>query len=225
MLKDLTPPSWKKLVKEELNLPRFKELESFLSLQYKQETIYPNKGNIFKALSFFKPVDTKVVILGQDPYHGENQAHGLSFSIPKNQKKLPPSLKNIRKEIEQTTKVTLPEHGNLEGWAAQGVLLLNAVLTVEAGKAASHQKKGWEAFTDTLISELSSSTDNIVFLLWGAYAHKKEALIDPMKHLILKSVHPSPLSAHRGFFGQEHFSRANKYLKSHGKQIIDWSTP
>jgi len=165
----------------------------------------------------------KVVIIGQDPYHGENQAHGLSFSIPKSQIKLPPSLKNIRKEIEQSLNLKLPEHGNLENWASQGVLLLNAVLTVEKAKAASHQKKGWEQITDSLIKSISQGSKGVVFFLWGAYAQKKESLIDASKHLVLMNVHPSPLSAHRGFFGKGHFQKANEYLKSQQKEPINWS--
>jgi uracil-DNA glycosylase len=164
----------------------------------------------------------KIVILGQDPYHGEGQAHGLSFSVPEGVK-IPPSLRNIYKELNSDVGIDIPQHGNLKRWAEQGVLLLNATLTVRANSAGSHQKKGWETFTDNTIKAISDNSDYVVFMLWGNYAQKKEALIDDQKHLILKSVHPSPLSARRGFMGCKHFSQANKYLSDKGKEVINWS--
>jgi uracil-DNA glycosylase len=224
MLVEHIPSAWKNYLKDELEKPSFKELEAYVENEYETETVYPAIEEVFAAFKISRPEQIKVVILGQDPYHGENQAHGLSFSVPKNQAKLPPSLKNIRKEIQQTLGVKLPNHGNLEGWAKQGVFLLNAVLTVKASEAASHQKKGWEVFTDGVIKALSSKNEGIVFILWGSYAQRKEVLIDHKRHYILKSVHPSPLSAHRGFFGQDHFNKANKYLESQGSTPIDWAS-
>lgn len=198
-----------------------KELNDFVKSEYKKTTIYPEQKNIFHAFDLCNFDDIKVVIIGQDPYHGPNQAHGLCFSVPKGVKK-PPSLQNIYKEILSDIGTIIPESGNLERWAKQGILLLNAILTVRANEPLSHQNKGWEDFTNDIIKRISDEKSNIVFLLWGAYAQKKAELIDENKHLILKSVHPSPLSAYRGFFGCKHFSKTNKYLKKNGLSEIKW---
>tara|TARA_R110002124_G_scaffold57700_1_gene161238 strand:- start:10380 stop:11042 length:663 start_codon:yes stop_codon:yes gene_type:complete len=213
--------SWKQLLGNEFNKPYFAALASFVKAEYETKTIYPKANSIFKAFELC-PVDkVKVVILGQDPYHGENQAHGLSFSV-KEGVPIPPSLKNIFKELKSDLDLPFPSDGNLERWAKQGVLLLNATLTVEAHKAGSHQKKGWETFTSAVIEKLASKKSNLVFLLWGAYAQKKAIVIQSDKHLKLQSPHPSPLSAHRGFLGCQHFSQANAYLEAHGKPAIKW---
>ena len=213
--------SWKQLLGNEFNKPYFAALASFVKAEYETKTIYPKANSIFKAFELC-PVDkVKVVILGQDPYHGENQAHGLSFSV-KEGVPIPPSLKNIFKELKSDLDLPFPSDGNLERWAKQGVLLLNATLTVEAHKAGSHQKKGWETFTSAVIENLASKKSNLVFLLWGAYAQKKATVIQSDKHLKLQSPHPSPLSAHRGFLGCQHFSQANAYLEAHGKPAIKW---
>lgn len=213
--------SWKQLLGDEFNKPYFAALASFVKAEYETKTIYPKANSIFKAFELC-PVDkVKVVILGQDPYHGENQAHGLSFSV-KEGVPIPPSLNNIFKELKSDLDLPFPSDGNLERWAKQGVLLLNAILTVEAHKAGSHQKKGWETFTSAVIEKLASKKSNLVFLLWGAYAQKKATVIQSDKHLKLQSPHPSPLSAHRGFLGCQHFSQANAYLEAHGKPAIKW---
>src|SRR5690606_17585451 len=188
------------------------------------KTIYPPGSLWFNALNSTPFDKVKVVILGQDPYHGPHQAHGLCFSVPQGVPP-PPSLQNIFKEIQRDLGVPIPRHGCLQHWVDQGVLLLNAVLTVEEGKAASHQGKGWEIFTDTIVQALNEKKKNLVFLLWGSHAQKKGAMIDPQKHCILRSPHPSPLSAHRGFLGNRHFSQCNSYLKTHGQEAIDWSLP
>ena len=215
--------SWKKALLSEFEKPYMQNLSKFLHLQKQQhKTIYPKGDEYFRALELTPLDKVKVVILGQDPYHGENQAHGLCFSV-KDGVALPPSLKNIYKEIESDLAIKPSQTGFLEGWAKQGVLLLNAVLTVEAGLAASHQGKGWEEFTDTIIHRLNAQDKPIVFMLWGAYAQKKGAFIDKNKHLVLTAPHPSPLSAHRGFLGCKHFSKANAFLAQHGQQEIDWS--
>ena len=185
------------------------------------KTIYPNDTDVFAALNATPLSQVKLVILGQDPYHGLGQAHGLSFSVPRGLA-IPPSLRNIYKELNSDLNLNTPSHGCLSAWAAQGVLLLNAVLTVEQAKAASHQNKGWERFTDRLIDIVSEQHDNLVFFLWGAYAQKKGQRIDANRHLVLRAPHPSPLSAHRGFFGCGHFSKANEYLQAHGRTTIDW---
>ena len=200
----------------------FQNLLDFLNRQAQQsKTIYPPKDSWFKALEYSSFTNTKVIILGQDPYHGEGQAEGLSFSVPEGVK-TPPSLKNIYKELETDVSTITPLHGHLAPWAKQGVLLLNSVLTVEKGTPASHANQGWEVFTDYLIGLLSDKKQNLVFLLWGAYAGKKSGLIDDTKHLILKAPHPSPFSAHKGFFGCKHFSKTNDYLASTDQQKIDW---
>ena len=214
--------SWAEQVGSELERPYMGALQAFL----KQEEaaghiVYPAANDVFNALNFTPFEKVRVVIIGQDPYHGEGQAHGLSFSVRKGVR-LPPSLKNIYKEIEREFGVTMPKSGDLSGWARQGVLLLNATLTVQASQAGSHQRKGWEQFTDAVIKAINDHHEHVVFMLWGAYAQKKGAIIDRGKHLVLESVHPSPLSAHRGFIGNGHFGKANDYLKEHGRPIIDW---
>ncbi|MBL7707212.1 MAG: uracil-DNA glycosylase [Taibaiella sp.] len=183
--------------------------------------IYPNGKDIFRAFELCSFEDTKVVLLGQDPYHGPGQAHGLCFSVPEGIR-IPPSLVNIYKELHNDTGFIIPSHGNLTKWATQGMLMLNTSLTVQAQQAGSHSKIGWERFTDAVIKKVSSGKDNVVFILWGGHARSKVALIDQNKHLVLQSAHPSPLSAHNGFFGNRHFSTCNDYLKAHGKAPIDW---
>lgn len=214
-------PSWAALLKYEFEQPYFSSLVDFVKDAYRTKQIYPPGSLIFNAYNQTPVESVKVVILGQDPYHQPRQAHGLCFSVPEGVPH-PPSLRNIFKEIEGDLGLPVPLSGNLERWAHQGVLLLNATLTVEAGKAGSHQKKGWETFTDRTITLLSEKANNIVFLLWGSYARQKSSLIDTRKHLILESVHPSPLSAHAGFFGNKHFSMANAYLSAHNKGEIKW---
>jgi len=221
----LVPASWQRSLADELRLPYVEGLRTFLAEQAAAgKAIYPPAGDAFTALACTPPSAVKVVVLGQDPYHGEGQAHGLSFSVPEGVK-IPPSLVNIYKELERDLGVTRPSHGNLRAWAEQGVLLLNATLSVEAGCAGSHQKQGWEELTDAIIDLLNQQREGLVFILWGAYAQKKGALIDRQKHCVLSSVHPSPLSAHRGFLGSGHFSSANDYLKSQGQAEIDWCIP
>ena len=212
---------WDKFFIKEFEKSYFKALREFLEKEYASETIYPKKTDILNTFLQTSFEEVSVVILGQDPYHGENQAHGLSFSVPINMT-IPPSLKNIFKEISQEFGKNTPKSGDLTHWASQGVLLLNAVLTVRANQANSHANKGWEQFTDAIIKEISDKKNNIVFMLWGSYAQKKELLIDNKKHLILKSSHPSPLSAHRGFMGCGHFLAANKYLVANEKKMIEW---
>ena len=194
-------------------------------LEYESEhnkTIYPPKDQIFNAFDLSSFENTKVIILGQDPYHNEGQAHGLSFSVPKGVS-IPPSLRNIYQELLSDLDITPSQSGNLTHWASQGVLLLNSVLTVEKNSPGSHAKSGWVDFTDTVIDILNEKKQNLVFLLWGAYAQKKTELIDQNKHLVLTAAHPSPFSAHKGFFGCKHFSQTNDYLKMHNQQTIDWT--
>ncbi len=214
-------PSWKAVLQEEFDKPYFAELTEFVRNEYKQTKIFPPAKLIFNAFDQCPFNDVKVVILGQDPYHGDGQAHGLCFSVGDGVR-FPPSLINIFKEIERDLQIPMPSSGNLERWARQGVLLLNATLTVQAHLAGSHQGRGWEQLTDAAIEKLSREGENIVFILWGAYAQRKEPMIDHSKHLILKGVHPSPLSAYRGFFGCGHFSAANRYLVEKGRGAIDW---
>lgn len=218
--------SWKRLLQSEFSKDYFVGLADFVKNAYKAKTIYPAPKNIFRAFDMSPSPTVKVVILGQDPYHGnvegKPQAQGLSFSVPKSFP-LPPSLLNIFKELQADLGGDLRRNGDLEDWAKQGVLLLNATLTVEAHKAGSHQGKGWEQFTDEVIKILSDNTENIVFILWGSYARSKKSLIDTEKHFIIESPHPSPLSAHRGFFGSKPFSKTNVYLKEHQLQPINWS--
>ncbi len=212
---------WKQVLQPEFDKDYFKKLTDFVRSEYESKTIYPPAAQIFNAFDLCPFDNTKVVILGQDPYHGPNQAHGLCFSVNKGIK-MPPSLVNIYKELHTDVGIDIPDHGNLEHWARQGVLLLNATLTVVAHNAGSHQKQGWEQFTDAVIKTVAEQSEHVVFLLWGAYAQKKAQLIDSDKHLVLRSVHPSPLSAHRGFFGTKHFSKANDYLIANGKEAIRW---
>ncbi len=214
-------PSWKAALSEEFEKPYFQELTSFIKEAYKTKTIYPAPANIFHALDACSFDNVRVVILGQDPYHGRGQAHGLCFSVPEGIQP-PPSLQNIFKEIKTDVGTPIPISGNLERWVHQGVLLLNATLTVEASKAGSHQGKGWEQFTDAVISTLSDRREHLVFILWGRYAQQKEALIDTSRHLILKAAHPSPFSAYSGFFGSKHFSQTNTYLAQHNIEPIQW---
>jgi uracil-DNA glycosylase len=213
--------SWKSLLSDEFEKEYFIRLTEFVREEYKTKTVYPPAGLIFNAFNLCPFAGVKVVIIGQDPYHGPGQAHGLCFSV-RDGIGFPPSLLNIFKEIEMDLGIPRPRSGNLERWAKQGVLLLNATLTVRADQAGSHQKKGWEQFTDAVISKINSKKNNVVFLLWGAYAQKKGETIDRNRHLIMESVHPSPLSASRGFFGNAHFSRCNKYLAENGITPIDW---
>lgn len=215
-------PSWKSVLSEEFEKPYFKNLIDFVKTEYSEHTCYPKGSQIFSAFDHCHFDDVKVVIIGQDPYHGPNQANGLCFSV-NDGISFPPSLQNILKEIGEELKQPLPQTGNLERWADQGVLLLNATLTVRKGEAGSHQKMGWEIFTDAVIQKVSEKRENVVFLLWGGFAQKKGKMIDSNKHLILNSGHPSPLSANRGFwFGNNHFLKANEYLKSLGKNEIIW---
>jgi len=214
--------SWKELLKDEFGKPYFSDLTAFVKNEYTNKNIFPPAKLIFNAFNHCSVDNTKVVILGQDPYHGQGQAHGLCFSVPEGIA-LPPSLRNIFKEINQDLNLPIPTSGNLERWSDQGVLLLNATLTVEAHQAGSHQKKGWETFTDAIIRLIAEKKENLVFLLWGSYAHRKGAFIDTNKHLVLKCVHPSPLAANRGgWFGNHHFSSTNQYLQEKGLQTINW---
>lgn len=213
--------SWKDLLCEEFEKPYFKELTDFVRSEYKTKTIFPPAKLIFNALDSLPVDQVKVVILGQDPYHGPGQAHGLSFSVPDGVKP-PPSLINIYKELQTDLGIKRSGSGNLINWVNQGVLLLNSTLTVRAGQAGSHQNKGWENFTDAIIHKLAESKTNLVFILWGNYAQKKGNFIDTSKHLVIKSAHPSPLSAYNGFFDSKPFSKTNNYLISVGKTPIDW---
>lgn len=213
--------SWKKVLKDEFEKPYFKILTDFVRKEYQTQTVYPPAKLIFNAFDLCPFDKVKVVIIGQDPYHGPGQAHGLCFSV-NDGIDVPPSLVNIYKEIKEDLGIEPPASGNLERWAKQGVLLLNATLTVRARTAGSHQNKGWEEFTDRVIKELSEKRKDVVFMLWGSYAQKKGAIIDTKKHCVLTSVHPSPLSAYRGFLGCKHFSKANEYLKSKGLAEICW---
>jgi len=220
----ILPKDWQALLKNEFDQPYMQSLQAFLvAEQDRGKTIFPPADQIFTAFNLTPLVDVKVVILGQDPYHGPGQAHGLSFSVPNEVSKLPPSLKNIYKELKSDLDIPIATTGNLVPWAEQGVLLLNAMLTVEAKNAGSHQKQGWETFTDKVIRLLSERSEGVVFVLWGAYAQKKSYLIDESKHLVLKGIHPSPLSAHRGFFGSKPFSYINQYLSDNEKPEVDWS--
>lgn len=215
-------PSWQQVLKEEFEKNYFQILVDFIKNEYQKYTCYPRGSDIFSAFNHTPFSEVKVVIIGQDPYHGPGQAHGLCFSVPEGIPQ-PPSLINIFKEIEVDLQKPIPTSGNLERWTKQGVLLLNATLTVRANQAGSHQNKGWEQFTDAVISKLSESREGLVFLLWGGYAKKKGEKIDRKKHLILTSGHPSPLSANRGlWFGNKHFSKTNEYLIQQGKEPIIW---
>ena len=215
---------WSDYLYQEKEKDYFRSLYTFLNNRINKD-IYPPRGSWFKAFEYSSFASTKVIILGQDPYHGEGQAEGLSFSVPKGIT-IPPSLRNIYKELEEDdVDFTNPDHGNLISWAQQGVLLINSVLTVEKNTPAAHANQGWELFTDQVINLLNDNKDHLVFILWGAYANKKYKLIDTNKHLILSAPHPSPFSAHKGFFGCKHFSKTNHYLESSKQQAIDWSIP
>lgn len=214
-------PTWKAALQAEFDKEYFVRLTDFVRQEYKTTQVFPPSHLIFNAFDSCPFDKVKVVIIGQDPYHGVGQAHGLCFSV-NDGIEFPPSLVNIFKEIERDLHKPMPRSGNLQRWANQGVLMLNATLTVRAHQAGSHQNKGWETFTDAAIQALASQREHIVFMLWGSYAQKKGSVIDPQKHLVLKTVHPSPLSAFRGFIGCGHFSAANKYLTEHGYTSIDW---
>ena len=213
--------SWKVILQSEFEKPYFKELASFVDSEYKTHQCFPKQEDIFAAFNFCSIEDLKVVIIGQDPYHDVNQANGLCFSV-KDEVKHPPSLKNIFKEIATDLDQEIPESGNLEKWAKQGVLLLNATLTVRAHEAGSHQKKGWETFTDAIIKQISTKKENVVFLLWGKFAESKTQLIDLNKHTVYRAPHPSPLGAWRGWFGSKHFSKTNNFLTEIDKATIKW---
>jgi len=214
--------SWKTMLEDEFKAPYFAELKEFLVNEKQKYTVYPPGKFIFNAFNQTPFEKVKVVILGQDPYHGAGQAHGLCFSVPKGIKP-PPSLVNIFKEINEDLGIPVPYHGNLEKWAKQGVMLLNATLTVRANLAGSHQNRGWETFTDAVIRQLSKKRVGLIFILWGKYAQAKESIIDTKKHYVLKAAHPSPFSAYNGFFGCKHFSKTNEILARHGIEPIDWS--
>ena len=214
-------PGWKEAMKTEWDQPYFKRLTDWVRSRYRQGVVYPPAGNIFAAFDKCPYDKVRVVILGQDPYHGPGQANGLCFSV-NDGVPLPPSLVNIFKEVKDETGTETPTSGNLERWARQGVLLLNSTLTVDAGRPASHAGQGWETFTDAVISHLSSCRSGLVFMLWGSYAISKGAYIDKSKHLVLSCPHPSPLSAYRGFFGCGHFNRANRYFEQRGEAPIIW---
>lgn len=222
----ITPPSnidesWLPIIKKVYGESYWQKLDAFLEKEHQEHTIYPPAPEILNTFILTPMDQVQVVILGQDPYHGPGQAHGLCFSVPRGIK-IPPSLRNILKEIETDLQVEVPSHGNLEHWAKQGVFLLNSTLTVRSGQAGSHQKKGWESFTDHIIQTLSREKEHLVFMLWGRFARDKKKLIDNERHLILEAAHPSPLSAYQGFFGCQHFSKANQYLAQHKKKGIMW---
>ncbi len=213
--------SWKKELESEFEKDYFKSLTEFIKDDIQNNVVYPPGKLIFNAFEKCSFENTKVVIIGQDPYHGKGQANGLSFSVSDGVR-IPPSLQNIFKEIHSDLGKEIPTSGNLERWAEQGVLLLNSILTVRAATSGSHQKKGWETFTDAVIETVSNQKEKVVFMLWGKYAQQKGAVIDKEKHLVLESAHPSPFAAHKGFFGNKHFSKANDYLKSNQKEEIAW---
>lgn len=223
-MKTIIHNSWQEILQSEFEKPYYQELREFLKKEYATQKIHPDMDHIFEALELTPYEDVKVVILGQDPYHGINQAHGLSFSVQPGVK-IPPSLQNIYKELQADLGIPPVHHGYLTSWAKQGVLLLNTVLTVREGQAYSHRGHGWERLTDTIIEKLNERTEPIVFILWGKPAQEKEKMIDTSKHMIIKSPHPSPLSAHRGFFGSRPFSKTNAALESFGEKPIDWRLP
>jgi uracil-DNA glycosylase len=218
---DILKNDWNDVLEQEMGKPYYSELEEFLEEEYRTGRIFPEKQNIFNALNSTPFKDVKVVLLGQDPYHGEGQAHGLSFSVGKDVK-IPPSLRNIYKELHDDIGCDIPEYGNLSKWTEQGVLLLNTVLTVREGKAHSHKGKGWETFTDKVIEHLNNREKPLVFMLWGRPAQEKLKLIDSEKHFVIQSPHPSPFSARKGFFGSKPFSRTNEWLRNNGEKEIDW---
>jgi uracil-DNA glycosylase len=212
---------WNPLLRDQFDLPYWTELQEFVARERRAHPVYPPADDVFNALHLTAYADVKVMILGQDPYHGPGQAHGLCFSVRRGVR-VPPSLANIHKELHADVGVPIPDHGNLEAWAQRGVLLLNATLTVRGGAAASHQQRGWETFTDRVIEVVDAKSDPVVFILWGASARRKKALIDTARHTIIESAHPSPLSAHNGFFGSRPFSRANAALCAAGRAPVDW---
>jgi uracil-DNA glycosylase len=217
--------SWRSALASEFESPYMETLKAFLTARKESgKRIFPKGSEYFRALDLTPLADVKVVILGQDPYHGEGQAHGLCFSVRPGVR-IPPSLVNIYKEMQTDLGIAPARHGFLEHWSMQGVLLLNSVLTVEEAQAASHQGKGWETFTDAVIRKVNDECEAVVFMLWGAYAQRKAAFVDGARHLVLKAPHPSPLSAHNGFFGSGHFSKANAFLTSRGRTPIDWQLP
>jgi len=213
---------WNPILRAEFDEPYWRDLQQFVAAERGAHTVYPPHDEVFRALHLTPYADTKVLILGQDPYHGPGQANGLAFSVGDGVA-IPPSLQNIHKELEADLGISRPVHGNLERWATEGVLLINATLTVRAKSAASHQKHGWETFTDQVIRAVSDKNERVVFILWGASARKKKPLIDMARHAVIESPHPSPLSAHRGFFGSAPFSRANEALVAAGRSPVDWS--
>ncbi len=213
---------WNPLLRTEFDEPYWASLQQFVAGERSEAPVYPPHDDVFAALHLTSHADTRVMILGQDPYHGPGQAHGLAFSVRPGVR-VPPSLVNIHRELEHDVGVRTPGHGNLEAWARDGVLLLNTTLTVRGGQAASHQGKGWERFTDRVIAVVDAKPEHVVFILWGGHARKKKSLIDQSRHTVVESPHPSPLSAHNGFFGSRPFSRANDALREHGQRPIDWS--
>ena len=215
---------WNPVLRAEFDQPYWADLQAFVAAERAQAPVYPPHDEVFAALHLTPYASTRVLILGQDPYHGSGQAHGLCFSVRRGVA-VPPSLRNIYQELDADLGIAHPGHGNLEAWARQGVLLLNATLTVRAGQAASHQGKGWETFTDQVIRAVSAKREHVVFLLWGGYARRKKSLIDTSRHTVIESPHPSPLSAHNGFFGSRPFSRANEALVAAGRDPVDWRIP
>ncbi|MCL2254352.1 MAG: uracil-DNA glycosylase [Lachnospiraceae bacterium] len=213
---------WLPMIQDEFGKPYYRELYNFVKSEYDSNTIYPAAENVFNAFHLTPLSEVKVLLLGQDPYHNEKQAHGLSFSVLPDQPDIPPSLQNIYKELKDDLGIAIPNHGYLKKWADQGVLLLNTVLTVRAHRAGSHQGKGWERFTDAIIKVVNNEERPIVYFLWGRPACAKEPMLNNPRHLVLKAPHPSPLSAYRGFFGCKHFSRANEFLVANGIEAIDW---
>ncbi len=220
----MTTTDWNPLLRDQFDEPYWRELQGFVRAERARHTVYPPHDEVFAALHLTSYADVKVLILGQDPYHGPGQAHGLCFSV-RPEVDVPPSLVNIHKELRDDLGCPIPAHGNLEHWARQGVLLLNTTLTVRAGQAASHQRKGWETFTDRVIEVVDDKPERVVFVLWGAAARKKKALVDGRRHAVIESPHPSPLSAHKGFFGTKPFSRANEALTAAGRDPVDWCIP
>lgn len=222
---ELVPTTdWNSLLRREFDRPYWAELQDFVRHERERHVVFPPHDEVFAALHLTSFAATRVVILGQDPYHGSGQAHGLCFSVRRGVP-IPPSLRNMHKELQQDLGCPTPSHGNLEHWARQGVLLLNTTLTVREGEAASHQGRGWETFTDEVISAVDAKSSRVVFLLWGAASRKKKSLIDTDRHTVIESAHPSPLSAHNGFFGSRPFSRANQALRESGQEPIDWAIP
>lgn len=215
---------WDEQLQAEMNKPYFLELQQKVANEYEQHTVFPPRERVYEALKLTSFTATKAVILGQDPYHGAQQAHGLSFSVTPDVR-IPPSLRNIHKELKADLQLDIPNHGSLEHWSKEGVLMLNTVLTVQDGLPASHQGLGWEKFTDAIIQKLNEHGNQLVFILWGSHAQKKTALIDTCKHKVVQSSHPSPLAAYRGFFGSKPFSQTNAFLEETGTEPIDWSIP